>query len=77
MGRRRRVNPKQAAHEAFDPLWRDEKLVDRRTAYKLLQIVLDVPVWQSHMRHAPSRVVKRVPAASRRLRKLLRGCNGL
>jgi hypothetical protein len=75
--RRVRVNPKKRAHDAFDPIWRDEKLVDRRTAYQILQIVLEVPAWQSHMRHAPASVVKRVPAASRRLRRLLRGCNGL
>lgn len=67
---------KIAAHELFDPIWRDG-LTDRTTAYRLLATIIGVPEDQAHMRVMTREHLERMPEYCSELRKLLRACRGL
>ncbi len=58
---------REAAHAAFDPLWR-EGLPTRREAYLRLAEILRVEERWAHMRFMPADMARRVPAACRRIR---------
>ncbi len=55
---------RNAAHQAFDPLWR-EGLLDRDEAYQRLALELGIDPEKAHMTAMDAETARRVPAAVR------------
>lgn len=58
---------RQAAHAAFDPIWREGSL-SRSEAYKRLAAKLGIPVDACHMKLMSKEIAALVPAAAQEIR---------
>jgi hypothetical protein len=63
---------KQKAHDLFDPIWREDRLVSRKTAYVLLAAKLGVPEPQAHFKQMPRHRIEQAIALLPDLRAQIR-----
>ena len=59
---------RQAAHEAFDVLWKKEGM-NRSEAYRLLAVKMKMPREACHMARMSKETARKVPAAVEKIRK--------
>lgn len=59
---------RKLAHAAFDRLWRDEKIVRRGKAYRMLAKELGISRRQCHIGDMMDDLLEKVPDAARRIR---------
>lgn len=65
------LNARSAAHNAFDPIWRELKLVSRSKAYRLLSEELNLTRDECHMSLMDEETALRVPEAAGRIKAKL------